>query len=336
MVTEKVLPNLYRFEIPLLENPLKAINSYLILGNERNLIVDTGMNRKECMDAMCAGLEELRVDLKKTDFLITHLHVDHIGLVSRLVTDSSKIYFSKIGAELMSSAPDFDKFVCFGRANGFPENDLLAAVRDHPAHKYGWDSRLTFFTLKDKDTLGIGDYSFTCVETPGHTRGHMCLYEESRKVFISGDHILDTITPHIEAWSDDSNPLEEYLSSLDKVSGFDIELVLPGHGAVFTTCNKRIQELKDHHKKRAEELLSLLGEGSKNAYQVASQMSWNTNYDSWELFPLSQKWFAVGETVAHLKYLETHGLVQRKISGQQILFSLNLSASQYVSTKERR
>ncbi len=321
-MTEKVLPNLYRIEIPLPENPLRAINSYVILGLERNLIVDTGMNRKECMDAMCAGLEELGVDLNRTDFFITHLHVDHIGLVSRLITGSSRIYFSKIGAELMSSAPDFDKFLRFGRANGFPENDLLAAVRDHPAHKYGWDSHLAFCTLKDKETLGIGEYTFTCVETPGHTRGHMCLHENSRKLFISGDHILDSITPHIEAWSDDSNPLKDYLASLDKVSGLGIELVLPGHGAVFTTCNERIQQLKDHHKKRAEELLSLLGEGSKNAYQVASRMSWDINYDSWELFPLFQKWFAVGEAVAHLKYLETNGLVQRKMGGDQILFSL--------------
>ncbi len=67
-MTEMMLPNLYRIEIPLPKNPLKALNSYLIKGDGRFLIIDTGMNREECQEAMFTALEELKVDLKKTDF----------------------------------------------------------------------------------------------------------------------------------------------------------------------------------------------------------------------------------------------------------------------------
>ena len=81
-MTEMMLPNLYRIEIPLPKNPLKALNSYLIKGDGRFLIIDTGMNREECQNAMFTALEELKVDLKKTDFFITHIHADHLGLVA--------------------------------------------------------------------------------------------------------------------------------------------------------------------------------------------------------------------------------------------------------------
>jgi glyoxylase-like metal-dependent hydrolase (beta-lactamase superfamily II) len=78
---EKVLTNLYKIEIPLPKNPLKNLNSYVIKGAERNLIIDTGWNQEECMNAMQAGLKKLGVDIKNTDFFITHLHADHLGLI---------------------------------------------------------------------------------------------------------------------------------------------------------------------------------------------------------------------------------------------------------------
>ena len=54
---EEILANLYRIEIPLPQSPLKALNSYVIKNPERNLIIDTGWNQEECMNAMQTGLE---------------------------------------------------------------------------------------------------------------------------------------------------------------------------------------------------------------------------------------------------------------------------------------
>ena len=319
---EEYSPNLYRIEVPLPQSPLKAINSYVIKADERSLIVDTGMNRKECMDALSAGLKELGVDLKKADFFITHLHADHLGLVSNLATDTSTIYFNQPDAARVNS-PSFGQGPTdLARINGFPEDELQNAFRNHPGYKYGSRGQLDFNILKEGDTISIGDYLFKCIETPGHTKGHMCLYEPGKKLFIAGDHILIDITPNISLWSDDENPLNEYLVSLDKVYNLDVKLVLPGHRSTFTNYKERIQELKHHHQIRADEALSILQKGSKNAFQVASQMSWDLTYESWDLFPVAQKWFATGETIAHLKYLEEEGKAQREIKGQEIVFSL--------------
>ena len=322
-MTEEISANLYRIEIPLPKNPLKAINSYVIKDAERNLIIDTGWNQEECMEAMQAGLKELGVDIRKTDFFITHLHADHFGLVSNLITDTSKIYFNQPDADRFKSGFRLDDFVNVARLNGYPENELQKAIQAHPGLKFRARADLAFHILEEGDTLSIGDYGFKCIETPGHTLGHMCLYEPNKKIFVSGDLILGDITPNIQLWFDEWNPLKEYLASLDKVYEFDVELVLPGHRSIFKNCRKRIQELKQHHQDRLDEIISILEKGGKNAFQVASKMSWDIISDSWDLFPVSQKWFATGEAMAHLKYLKEKGIIRSEMRKQKIVFSLN-------------
>ncbi|MFX0201878.1 MAG: MBL fold metallo-hydrolase, partial [Candidatus Hodarchaeota archaeon] len=216
-----------------------------------------------------------------------------------------------------------DDLIGFARLNGFPENELQTIFYTHPGFKFRPKGELNFYILKEGDTISISDYVFNCVETPGHTKGHMCLYDPSKKIFVAGDHILGDITPTVALWSDEWNPLKEYLASLDKVYKFDIELVLPGHRGIIRNCKERIQELKRHHQKRLEQVISILGKGRKNAFQVASQMTWNIIYDSWDLFPVSQKWFATGEAMAHLKYLQEIGRVRKEITGQTVIYSLD-------------
>jgi len=321
-VIDEVLPNVYRIEVPLPRNPLKAINSYIIKDNRHSLIIDTGMNRQECMSVLSAGLKELDVDLRQTDFFVTHLHADHLGLVSSLATETSTVYFNKPDSDVINFGTNWDNNTDFATINGFPEDERKKAIENHPGRKYSSQAHLDFHILKEDDTLSIGDYLFKCIETPGHTRGHICLYEPNKKILMSGDHILIDITPNISLWSDDENPLSEYLSSLDKVYELDIELVLPGHRSIFKNCRQRIDELKHHHQTRADEVLSILEQSSQNAYQIASRMSWDVDYKSWEKFPPQQKWFAFGEAVSHLKYLREEKRVQKQPLGQETVFTL--------------
>ena len=205
---EQVLPDLYRIEIPLPKNPLKALNSYLIKADGRFLIIDTGLNRKECMHEMLSSLRTLDVDLKRTDFFITHTHADHLGLVSNLATDTSTVYFNWKEASMFDwfrSERHWQKIHTFYRANGFPEDQLKVSLESHPGRRYGSKQRPNFHVLKEDDTIEIGDYSFRCIETPGHSPGHTCLYEPNKKILVSGDHILLDITPNITCWLEMEN-----------------------------------------------------------------------------------------------------------------------------------
>jgi glyoxylase-like metal-dependent hydrolase (beta-lactamase superfamily II) len=324
---EEILPGLYRIKVPLPGSPLKATNSYVIKGTERSLIIDTGWNREDCMTALVSGLNECGVDFRQADFFITHMHADHAGLVSTLAGEGARIYFGRADAEVIrSSTPEhWEKLIDMGRKCGFPGDELKKAFASHPGRRYRSEGHISFSILKDGDTISIGDYLFRCIETPGHTAGHICLYEPGKRIFIGGDHILGDITPNITLSVEKGNPLKEYLMSLDKVYDLDVELVLPGHRNIFRNQKKRIRELKQHHQIRLKEVISILGKGKQNVFQIASQMTWDIDYKSWDLFPPAQKLFAFGEAMAHLKYLEEEGRVGREMQEQGIVFFTEVS-----------
>jgi glyoxylase-like metal-dependent hydrolase (beta-lactamase superfamily II) len=321
---EEILPDLYRINVPLPGSPLKATNSYVIKGTVRSLIIDTGWNSEGCMTALVTGLKECQVDSRQADFFITHMHADHSGLVSALASPQARIYFGRADAEIMRSAtPEhWQKQIDFARNHGFPADELDRAIGSHPGRRYIPNTSLNLCVSKDGDRLGVGGYQFECIETPGHTEGHVCLYEPDKRVLICGDHILVDITPNITLSAGQQNPLKEYLSSLDKVYNLDVELVLPGHRSIFTNHRERIRELREHHRIRLEEVTSILKGGRQNAFQVASQMTWDIGYKSWDSFPPGQKWFAFGEALAHLRYLEEAGKVGRKMESCGIVFSV--------------
>jgi glyoxylase-like metal-dependent hydrolase (beta-lactamase superfamily II) len=322
-MVEEIINNIYKIEIPLPNNPLKTVNSYLVKGPKKNLIIDTGLNQKECMNTMQASLLELGVDLKRTDFFITHFHPDHLGLVSKLAKDTSVIYFNGPEADLIRSGIHWDHLSDFARLNGFPEEELRSAIRKDRGFEFASNWQPSFRILREGDTISIGDNVFKCIETPGHSIGHICLYESNKRVFMSGDHILGDISPGIQLWHDEWDPLKEYLASLEKVWGLDIGLVLPGHRNVFRGFKERIEELKNHHQKRLDEIISILEIGKKNAFQIGSLMSWDIIFDSWDLFPALQKMFVLGETIAHLKYLEGKGKIQKEMHQRRVVYSLN-------------
>ena len=101
-MVEEILPRLHRVVIPLADNPLREINSYVLTSNDRNLIIDTGMNRPECLEVLEAGLDEIGVDLERTDFIATHLHADHAGLVPTLRRSGSKAFMGEHVALLVT------------------------------------------------------------------------------------------------------------------------------------------------------------------------------------------------------------------------------------------
>jgi glyoxylase-like metal-dependent hydrolase (beta-lactamase superfamily II) len=324
---EEILPNLFRIKIPLPESPLKYLNSYVVRNSQKNLIIDTGLNRKECLEAMQNGLQKLGVELSQSDIFITHLHADHFGLVTKLASDSSDILFSRPEKELMESWEGFGAMMAYARKNGFPEDELKAALDKHPGAKYGSDWIPELKVLDDGDKISIGDYHFKCVATPGHTMGHICLYEATKKILIAGDHILIDITPNIQCWSDSQNPLKHYLSSLDKIYKLEIDMVLPGHRRLIDDHRARISELKEHHHNRLYEVLEILNKHPMHAFQIASRMTWDINAETWDHFPVAQKWFATGEAIAHLRYLEKEEKVTRENKNELILFSLNTNPS---------
>ena len=307
---EEIDEDLFRLRIPLPETSLKYLNAYVARGKDRHLVVDVGLNLEVCRSDMLAGLDILDIALERTDFFITHFHADHLGLLPDLAGPSSTVYFNNPEARLLNKWKGTGDMIDFSVKHGFPIEEIRQAFAAHPVERLRIDQFPIPTLVKDGYNIAVGSYRFRCVHTPGHTPGHMCLYEPQRKILIAGDHLLTDISPNIVCWSNEENPLKHYIESLDKVANLEVDMVLPGHRRVFHEHRRRVTELKAHHERRLNEVQNIIASGKMNAYQVAEKMTWEFGNGNWDTFPVTQQWFATGEALAHLRYLEESGTIQ--------------------------
>ena len=311
--------NIYTIPVPLPNNPLRQLNSYVIKGEGRNLVIDTGFKLEECRKALCDGLEELGVDMNCTDIFLSLLHSVLIGLAAELATQSSKIYISRADGELLTlSLTQGLGRVEEYRSYGFSEKEL-ENFWENPSMKYRQESPFSFTYVADGDVLTYGGRRLEVIFTPGHTPGHVCLYDRANKVMFLGDHVLFNITPNITTWPFFEDPLGHYVHSLMDISIYDVRLPLPAHRGVNGTMAERIGTIIEHHGARIREMLDILTERpGLTPYDLSGMMTWRVHgkTNSWADFPLNQKWFAVGETAAHLDYLLKRGRVRREFDGR--------------------
>jgi len=327
---KEVFPDLFQLRVPLPIPALKHLNAYLIRTEDRCFLVDAGMGGDEAFGELGRQLVEIGVEPESlTEILITHFHIDHVGLVPRLrALSGARLTISEKTAEavrLVWQTHDsyWKNLMNVYKVAGVPAklaNRMLKATPGHLYQAVYGELARPSRVLKDGEKISIGKYSFEAVWTPGHSPGHICLYASKQRLLIAGDHLLPTITPHVTQWGEESDSLTEYLDSLEKVGKLDVDMILPAHEGIFTNHRKRISELQEHHRLRAMEMLSEIQTQELNAYQIASRIHWDIEYASWDRFPLFQKFLAVGETLAHLKFLEKQGQMRKKVHRETIFY----------------
>jgi len=299
-------PAIYRIVVPIPDNPLKNLNSYVVINEPGALVIDTGFNRVECRNALLEGLRELRLEIKDCTLFLTHVHSDHCGLAP---------LFAQAGAEIRMSAIDWDFLGTRVAADGwnsleelfllhgFPPGELEKQGTGNHARIYSPGYQFPATLVTDGEEFDLNGLRFRCVWTPGHTPGHMCLYMPQQKLLFAGDHVLYTITPNISPWEGVPDSLGDYLKSLNKINGLEVVRGFPAHreeGAFYP----RIAAIQEHHALRLKELAGLIQRcPGKTAYELAQGMTWSVRGRRWADFPPNQKWFATGETIAHLNYL---------------------------------
>lgn len=198
-------------------------------------------------EALRSTLAELHVDYACLDFFITHLHSDHNGLTSKLKSSASRVYCGRTDGEKINAfirnAHLWTAMMLELRHHGFPQAALEELVASHPGKIYAGTEPLEFTFVEEGDILSCGSCNFRVLSVPGHTPGHMALYEERQEFLLAGDHILGSITPNITSWEGVSDSLGDYLASLAKVAALPVRVCFPGHRAVVGDTRKRIAAL---------------------------------------------------------------------------------------------
>lgn len=341
----EIIPGIYQLQLPLSVTPLgdvalgetvAQINVYLIQGSTGWLLVDSGFDPKS-LEVFETELKEIGISFEDiSQIVITHSHLDHFGLAGKLkelsgakvsLHQKEKTFVEPRGVEAAQILQVMKEWLY---KNGIPEHET-AELQRLPEGEMKFISPVfpdaVFFRGKlgspdmffsGGERINTGFFNFEVLWTPGHSPGHICLYERAKKILISGDHVLPRITPEISFNPFSSlNPLGDYIQSLNSLRKLEVELVLPGHGDYLVNLQKRIDELIQHHEERKEIILEVLKSRPEVAYKIAMRVPWipQKGGTSWEeLGPWGHR-MALMETLAHLNLLREERKVNKIYKG---------------------
>jgi len=316
----EIIPGIYQLRVAIPVSPLAYVNAYLVKGDKGHLLVDTGWNSDDSFDSLKKQLVEIGVKREDiSQIVVTHVHPDHYGLAGGLRQLSRGTlalhHLEKGFIESRYVNPDklLKQIADYLSANGTPADELSYLPTASMKLKKFVIPSSPDINLRGGEIIASGDFRFQVIWTPGHSRGHISLYEPKQKILLSGDHILPHITPNISCHPQSSaNPLGDYLASLDEIRKLDIALVLPGHEHTFSNTNQRIDEIIRHHRQRNTQILKSIKDEPKTAYQIATSVIWKQDDGGliWNRLSPWDKRMAITETLAHLEAMRH----QRKVS----------------------
>jgi glyoxylase-like metal-dependent hydrolase (beta-lactamase superfamily II) len=316
--------------LPLKDSPLGHVNTYLVKADNGYLLVDCGWDTADTLQALEGHLRALDIKLPDIRHLvITHIHPDHYGLAGRLreIADADLSFHRLERLYIESRYVDADELMNEMREwlhmNGTPVEELDRLNRGSMCMMSRVQIAYPDRTLDGGEEIPCGRFNFRVIWTPGHSAGHICLYDRSNKVLLSGDHVLPHITPsvglHVRTTS---NPLADYLDSLRLIGKLEAELVLPGHGEPFEGLPERTGELLLHHQRRLDEIVDLLlGRAGEvmTGFEIASRMQWSRRR-TWDDLTAFERRMAVTEALAHVELLHARGQVSKRCEEGQIAY----------------
>lgn len=320
---ERVRPGLWSIPVPIPINPLRYVLVYALELPSGVAIIDAGWNTDEAYGALCDGLA--RAGYAITDVravLVTHIHPDHYGLAGRVREESGAwIGLHPADAALIRDRYDDDHIEGLVKLEQ-EQLERCGAPRDAAAELANASTLIRRFVstarpdvlIEDGDRPDLPGWDLRAVWTPGHSPGHLCFVSESRRVLISGDHVLAKITPIVAVHPQSRpNPLADYLDSLAAIRriGLDagVEEVLPAHEYRFRGLAERIDHVMAHHEERLAEIESVVAAaGGAACWDITTRLTWSR---PWESIPPFMRRAAANETLAHLVWLETRGRVRR-------------------------
>jgi glyoxylase-like metal-dependent hydrolase (beta-lactamase superfamily II) len=327
------------------------VNCYLVEDDPLTLL-DAGPNSATSLTAMEAALAERghRVeDLRR--IVVTHQHIDHIGLVQILATRSGAevCALDRLAPWLADYKREMEENDSFSAAimlrYGIPQ-DVVYALRAVSASFRGWGAAAHVTRpLAEGELLEFASRSWRVLHRPGHSPSDTVFWDEASGELFGGDHLLKRISsnpllskplgPPISAEdrqgaqestatqtpdpsggqadpSQRPRALMTYLDSLRRTREMELSVVFAGHGEPVEDHRGLIEERFRMHERRAEKLLALIAERPRNAYELAQQM--------WGNVAVTQAFLTLSEVVGHVDLLIDDGHVLEREAGGVVRF----------------
>jgi glyoxylase-like metal-dependent hydrolase (beta-lactamase superfamily II) len=294
------------------------VNCYLI-EDEPLTLVDVGPNSGKALDELeraLAGHGHRIEDLQR--IVITHQHIDHLGLVDILARRSNA---EVCALDLL--APVIEEFAAEAERNdelaealmlrhGIPR-DVVTALRSvsRSFRAWGGSTKVTR-PLADGADLEFAHRTLQVLHRPGHSPSDTLFHDRASGELIGGDHLIARISsnPLIsrplggksgEPGGGRPRALITYMASLRETRAMKLEVVLPGHGEPVTDHVKLIDERFALHERRANKIAGLIEEQPRSAYEIAQSL--------WGNVAVTQAYLTLCEVLGHVDLLLEDGRV---------------------------
>jgi glyoxylase-like metal-dependent hydrolase (beta-lactamase superfamily II) len=248
-----------------------AVNTYLIEGDPLTLI-DCGPKYPDALNALESELAKLRYRIEDIQrVIVTHHHIDHIGLAGEIVKRSNASIIShKLTAPYLI---DYEKHRSQGRdfyqqlltESGVPE--WIKEKIDRVGSSFArWVEPVAAVTLTigEGDTINIGGSSWRVYHTPGHAGDLICFFNEVTGELLSNDHLLRDISsnPLIEAplngETERPKRLLEYITHMKRIAELNPRIAYPGHGEIIEDVPDLVRKRLHFHQRRANKIYEML------------------------------------------------------------------------------
>lgn len=289
------------------------VNTYLVEDAPLTL-VDAGPNSATSLTALekeLAALGHAVEDLGR--IVITHQHIDHIGLVQLLVDRSGAevCALDRLApwlahyAEAMDADDEFAEAVM--ERHGIP-SDLRLGLRAVVKQYRAWGGPAQVDTpLPDGGRLAFRDRTWTVHHRPGHSPSDTVFHDEARRMLLGGDHLIGHISSNplvsrpLEGGDPEDRPhaLLSYMESMRATAAMDLDVVLPGHGELVTNHRELVEERLGMHERRAEKIATLIADGPATAFEIAQSM--------WGNIAVTQAYLTLSEVLGHVDLLLERG-----------------------------
>jgi glyoxylase-like metal-dependent hydrolase (beta-lactamase superfamily II) len=253
--------------------------------------------------------------------IATHCHPDHVGnaawLSARFGCLVSMTHAEYLTAHALAGEHSGYEPAATGalfRRHGMAAEHLAALNGRGNTYKRGVPELPTSFDrLLAGDHVRFGGVDWRVIEGHGHSPEHASLHASERDILISGDMLLPKISTNVSVWpvEPDGDPLARFLDSLIAFETLPVNtLVLPSHGLPFRGIALRVAQLRAHHVARLDEL------------DAATAAAGGAGCSAADLIPvlfrreldLQQRYFAMGEAIAHLNYLWRAKRLDRRVA----------------------
>ena len=306
------------------------VNCYLI-EDEPLTLIDTGPNSGKSLDELERALHEHGHGIEDLGLIvITHQHMDHVGLLEilarRSTAEVAALHLLGPYLENFSTSATADDEFSQGimRRYGVP-SDLTTVLGSVGAafRAFGSSGHIDR-GLKDGDTLRLRDRTLRVFHRPGHSPSDTIFWDEERRILLAGDHLLAHISsnPLVSrplAAPEDGQPVErpralvDYVTSMRATRELPAELILSGHGDPIRDHRTLIDERLRMHERRARKMLRMLEDEPLTGYEVALRM--------WGNVAVTQAYLTLSEVLGHMDLLIGEGRVQERAEGDLVRFA---------------